>query len=142
VTHEISHRLYRQIIHLYPEPFRREFAEEMLSVFDQCQATQKNSHLLADALIAALRHQLHYLSTPVPARTELYSEVPSSPGLARNLALAVVALAIFTGLFARQDKPRIQTWATVRIEHRIWYLQRCDVATTRKPFRSTSRKDE
>ncbi len=117
MTGSISRRVYQHIILLYPEPFRREFGEEMLSVFDECQAAQKASYLLADGLRAALKQQLRYLFTPEPARTVLYSEVASSPSLARGLAMAVVALAILTSIFARDERPRTRAWGTIRIEH-------------------------
>ena len=142
MTATLSTRLYRRIILLYPEPFRREFGAEMLGVFNECRATQKISRLLADALIAALKQQLHYLATPAPAPTALYAEVPSSPGLARHLAMAVVAIAVSVGVFAPHKEPKTHAWATLRVEHRIWYLQRGDLATARKPFTSTPQKDE
>jgi hypothetical protein len=136
----ISHRLYRQIILLYPEPFRREFGEEMLGVFDECQATQEPWHLFADGLRAALKQQLRYLTTPAPERTALYSEVASSPGLARGLATAVVAAAIMAGLFVRDERPKARFWPKIHIEHRIWYLQCPNATSSPKLSCSTPRK--
>jgi hypothetical protein len=130
VTSSISHRLYQQIILLYPEPFRREFGEEMLSVFNECRATQGTPHLLADGLVAALKQQLRYLTIPAPQRTALYTEVASSPILARGLAMGVVAVAIVAGVFGRDERPNTHAWATVRTEeHQIWYLRCSNVAT-------------
>jgi hypothetical protein len=139
VTSSISHRLYQQIILLYPEPFRREFGEEMLTVFNECQATLGTPHLLADGLVAALKQQLRYLTTPAPERTALYSEVASSPTLARGLAMAFVAVAIVASVFGRDERPNTHAWATVRIEeHQIWYLQCSHVATC--PTLSSSKR--
>ena len=142
MTGSISRRLYQHIILLYPEPFRREFGEEMLSVFEECQVGQGAPYLLADGLRAALKQQLHYLATPAPARTALYSEVASSPSLARSLAMAVVAMAILTSIFVRDERPRTRPWATIRIEHRILYLQCSDVASRPKLVTSKLRKGE
>lgn len=130
MIHSISHRLYQQIILLHPEPFRREFGEEMLSVFKECQEIQGIPHLLADGLVTALKQRLHYLTIRAPERAGLYSEVASSPALARGLATAVVAVAIFASVFGRDDRPNTQAWPMVSIEkHQIWYLQCSNVET-------------
>ena len=138
MTSSISHRLYQQIILLYPEPFRREFGEEMLSVFDECQPTRGIAHLLADRLVAALKQQVRYLTIHAPDRTALYAEIASSSALARRLALAVVAVAIVAGVFGREGRPNKHAWATVRVEeHQIWHLQCSNVAIC--PTSSTSK---
>jgi hypothetical protein len=142
VTGSISRRLYQHIILLYPEPFRREFGQEMLSVFDECQPAQKTSYLLADGLFAGLKQQLHYLATPARERTALYSEVPSSPRLARTLAMAVLVTAALASVFAPSQRPRRQSWATIHIEHRIWYLQCSNAELSATLPRTKPRKGE
>jgi hypothetical protein len=130
----IARGAYRRIIRLYPEPFQREFGQEMLSVFDECQAGQTGiSHLLSDGLAGAMRQQWCYLVTPAPVRAELYSEIPASPLLASRLAFAVFAVAAFSGIFGPNEPPKVHARATVRIRHEILYYQ----TSTPKPVCST-----
>lgn len=134
MTGSMTRRIYRHILLLYPEPFRREFGEEMLGVFDQCQASHRGSpYLLADGLFAALRQHVHSFSAPEPHRAELFWEVPPSPALARALATAMLCIALFSGVSALNAKPKAQVWPTLHIERHIWYLQaasvKCDPAS-------------
>lgn len=129
----IAYRVYRRILLLYPEPFRREFGEEMLSLFDECRATQRSSFLLIDGLAAALKQQWRYWMCDAPQRTALYAEVPSAPMLARMLATGVIAVAICRGVLGRSERPAVETWPRIRIvEHNIWYLQCSNVVTAPK----------
>jgi hypothetical protein len=48
VTGSISRKLYQQSLLLHPEPFRHEFGDEMLGIFEQCKAEQGSWRLLAD----------------------------------------------------------------------------------------------
>lgn len=115
---------YRQIIRLYPEPFQREFGQEMLTVFDECRAGRMGiSHLLKDGLASAVKQQWAYLVTPAPVSTTLYSEVPASPTLASRLAIAVFALAAVSGIIAPSQRLKVHTWTTVRIQHEILCFQ-------------------
>jgi hypothetical protein len=98
--------LYRQALLLYPEPFRHEFADEMLSIFDECSAAQGSWHLLVDVLVSAARQQVYYFSIPAPKRAALYSEIASSPSLARILAVAVFGVVLIASLLAKGGKPK------------------------------------
>ena len=108
MTGSISRKLYRQFLLLYPEPFRQEFGDEMLDIFEECRATQGSWRLLADVVFSAAKQQIHYLSTPVPksaarkAASTFYSEIGASPNLARVLAVAVFGAALIAGLWAVQ----------------------------------------
>ena len=55
MTGSISRKLYRRLLMLYPEPFRREFGDEMLGVFEECRAAQGSWRLLADVVLSAAR---------------------------------------------------------------------------------------
>jgi hypothetical protein len=116
--------IYRQIIRLYPEPFQREFGPEMLSVFEECQTGRTAlSHLLADGLASAVKQQWCYLTSPAPVRTALYSEIPPSPVLASRLAIAVFAFAAISGIFGRNERPRVHIWTSAHFQHDILYFQ-------------------
>jgi hypothetical protein len=138
----ISRRLYQQIILLYPEPFRREFGQEMLGVFDECRAAQGGPYLLADGLVTALKQYLHYLAKPAPDKTALCWEVPSSPRLARSLAMAVLTTAVIANAFVRDPKPKTQAWPTIRTEYRICYFPLANVKMSPKLVSSKPHKGE
>ena len=101
----ISRKLYRRILLLYPEPFRHEFGEEMLSMFADCKAAQGILHVLADVVLSAAKQQIHYLSTPAPKSGPLYSEIAWSPNLARILAVAVFSVVLIASVLAGEGKP-------------------------------------
>ena len=46
---------YRSLLWLHPPAFRRQFAGEMLWIFDESAATEGCSHLIADGLVSLLR---------------------------------------------------------------------------------------
>jgi hypothetical protein len=50
--------LYRALLWLHPPAFRRQFAEEMLWIFDQAAAAEGARTLFADALISLARQWL------------------------------------------------------------------------------------
>ena len=101
----VSHQLYRRILLLYPEPFRDEFGDEMLSMFAECSAAQGSWHVFADLLLSAAKQQIHYLSIPAPKSAPLYSEIAWSPNLARILALAVFAVVLIASALTEREKP-------------------------------------
>ncbi len=121
MTGSISRKLYRQLLLLYPEPFRREFGDEMLSLFEECRRGQASWGLLADVVLSAGRQQIRYRSTPVPKSAPLYSEIGSSPNLARMLAVAVFGAALIAGVSIGR-KPEAPEYSTVvRREVRFWF---------------------
>lgn len=112
MTGSISRKLYRRILLLYPEPFRREFEDEMLSIFAECKAAQGSWHVLGDVLLSAAKQQVHYLSIPAPKSTRLYSEIAWSPSLARILAVAVLGVVLIAGALAGRKPEVREFWAT------------------------------
>ena len=125
MTASLSRRLFRQILLLYPEPFRREFADEMLGVFDQCRLAQPPSRLLIDGLMGALKQQSHYRALPALNRTGLYAEVPAAPTLARSLGIAALAFSFLaTALVQEQNPQAARHWIASPVVHEILYMQR------------------
>ena len=116
----ISRMLYRQFLFLYPEHFRNEFGDEMLSMFEECTGAQGSWHVLADVLIAAAKQRIRSLSVPVPKRVPLYSEIASSSNLARILAVTVFAAMLIMGVFTGGKAKSAERWA-VRSEVRFWF---------------------
>ena len=102
----ISRRLYRQFLFLYPEPFRHEFGAEMLGMFEECRVAQGTLRLLADVLLSAAKQQIYYLSAPVPTSALLYTEVASSPNLARILTVIVFGAALVAGV-SSAPRPKV-----------------------------------
>lgn len=121
MTASTSNRLYRQILRLYPEPFRLEFGSEILNVFAECSATQNVWPLLVDGLRTAVRQQWRYLTATAPERTALYSEVAMSPRLARTMAMMALVVALSTALFGHSEKPKPQPCITIGVEAHIVY---------------------
>jgi len=105
VTGSISRKLYRRILQLYPAPFRHEFGDEMLSMFEDCKSAQGSWLVLADVLLSAAKQQIHYLSIPAPKSAPLYSEIGWSPNLARILAVAVFGVVLIASAFVERKKP-------------------------------------
>lgn len=118
MTGSISRKLFQQFLLLYPEPFRHEFGDEMLSMFEECRAAQCPSRLLADVLLSAARQQIRYVSTPAPKSAPLYSEIASSPNLARILAIAVFVAALIPGVLVGGKPKAPESWA---VEVRFWF---------------------
>jgi hypothetical protein len=111
VTGSISRKLYRRVLLLYPEPFRHEFGDEMLSMFAECRAAQGSWHVLADVLFSAAKQQIRYLSTPAPKSAPLYSEIAWSPNLARILAVAVFGVVLIASVLAGGGAPKVrESW--------------------------------
>jgi hypothetical protein len=111
VTGSISRKLYRWVLLLYPEPFRDEFGDEMLSMFAECRTAQGSWHVLADVLLSAAKQQIHYLSIPAPKSAPFYSEIAWSPNLARILAVAVFCVVLIASALAGRGKPEVrESW--------------------------------
>ena len=120
MTGSISRKLYQQVLLLYPEPFRYEFGDEMLGVFEECKAAQGSWRLLADVVLSAAKQKIRYLLTPVPKSAPLYSEVASSQNLARRLALTVFCAALISGVLVGGKPKAPESWAA-RSEVRFWF---------------------
>ncbi len=117
----ISREIYRRFLVLYPEPFRQEFGDEMLDMFEACAAAQGSWKLLVDVVFSAFRQQFRYVATPSPKSTPLYTEIGSSPNLARVLAVAGFGAAILLGVFTTTGEsktPEAETALTP--EHHVW----------------------
>ncbi len=113
----ISRRLYQRFLRLYPEPFRQEFGDEMLGMFEECRGTQGCCRLFIEVVFSAAKQQIRYVSTPMPKSEFLYSEVVLSPDLARILAIASFGAALIVSLWAGGGKPRATaSWTMVRSE--------------------------
>lgn len=121
MTASISRMLYRQFLGLYPEPFRHEFGDEMLSMFEECRAAQGSWHVLADVLIGAAKQQIRILSIPVPKRVPFYSEIASSPNLARILAMTVFVAMLIAGFLTAGKAKSAESWMMARPEVRFWF---------------------
>lgn len=68
----ILRTLYRRTLLLYPEPFRHEFGDEMLSMFAECKAAQGAWHVLADVLLSAAKQQIRTISQFLRLRMHLF----------------------------------------------------------------------
>jgi hypothetical protein len=121
VTGSISRKLYQQFLLLYPEPFRREFGDEMLGVFEECRAAQGFWHLLSDVVLSAAKQQIHHRSTPVPKSAPLYSEIALGPNLARMLAVSVFGAALIAGVWVRGMVEARESWTVIRPETIFWF---------------------
>jgi hypothetical protein len=117
----ISRKLYQQLLLLYPEPFRHEFGDEMLSMFEECSGAQGSWHVLADVLLSTAKQQIHYRSSPMPKSVPLYSEIAPSPNLARILAAAVFAATLIIGVLTGGKPKSADSWMMVRSEVRFWF---------------------
>lgn len=134
MTGSISRKLYQRFLLLYPEPFRHEFGDEMLSMFENCRRVQGFWRLLADLVLSAAKQQIRYRSSPAPASAPLYSEIASSPNLARVLAAAALGAALIGGLLPGAKTRDSESWAALRSEHRFRFpaiasQQSCSDAT-------------
>ncbi len=104
----IARCLYRRFLGLHPEPFRIEFGEEMLEIFEASTADQGVFFVLTDVVLSAARQQVRYHTVPAPTRVPLFSEMPTAPGLAGFFASAVLVLtlAVSAGMSGPKAKPR------------------------------------
>jgi len=117
----ISREVYRRFLALYPEPFRQEFGDEMLDMFEACAAAQGSWNLLADVVFSAFKQQVRYVSTPSPKSTPLYTEIGSSPNLARVLAVAGFGAAILLGVFTTTGGSKtIGSQTALSPERHVW----------------------
>lgn len=121
MTGSISRKLYQQFLLLYPEPFRHEFGDEMLALWEECKAAQGGWRLLADVVVSAVKQQIHYHSTPVPDGAPLYSEIACFPKLARMLTVAVFAAALVVSVLLRGNQKASQSPVVVRQEALFWF---------------------
>ena len=121
MTGSVSRRFYRQLLLLYPGPFREEFGDEMLGMFDECSRALGAWRVLVDIALSAVRQQVHYLSTPVSMGAFLYSEIRASPNLARILAIAAFGVGLIASVFAggKPEAPKFP--AMVRSEALFWF---------------------
>jgi hypothetical protein len=93
----------------------------MLSMFEECRSAQGSWRVLADVLLSALKQKVHYLSTPAPKAAPLYSEIASSPCLARILVAAVCGVVLITGVLTGAKPKAPESWTMVRSEVRFWF---------------------
>jgi len=121
VTGSISSELYRQFLLLYPEPFRREFGDEMLVIFVECRGAQGSWRLFADVVLSAAKQQIRYLSTPAPKSAPLYSEIASSPNLARLLAVTFLCAALTAGVLVGGRPEASKSSTVVRSNALFWF---------------------
>jgi hypothetical protein len=104
VTGSISRNWFRRVLLLYPESFRQEFGDEMLSMFEECSEAQGCWRVLADVLLSAAKQQVHYLSIPAPKSAPLYLEIAWSPSLARILAVAMFGVVLIASVLEAGGK--------------------------------------
>jgi hypothetical protein len=140
VTRSISRKLYQRFLLLYPEPFRQEFGDEMLGIFEECRAIQGTWSLLVDVVMSAVRQRIRYVSAPAPKTAPLYVEITSSPYLARILAMAVFGAALVAGILVGGNPKASTSWTMCRPEVLFWFptgawAQHCSAAPrrTREP---------
>ena len=124
MSETLLRRVYRGLLRLHPEEFRREFGEEMLWIFDEISATKRTAPLFADAVGSLARQWLlrgnagrlgaEELEQPVlrvaagPFAGEhiLVPEKPLSPGrLLQGSVVAAVFLATLAFGAARPVTP-------------------------------------
>ncbi len=119
----ISREVYRRFLVLYPEPFRKEFGDEMLGMFEACAAAQGFWSLLSDVVFSAFRQQLRYASAPSPKSAPLYTEIGSSSNLARILAVAVAgfgAAMLFSVFTTTGESKMPELHTALRAGHHVW----------------------
>jgi hypothetical protein len=116
-----ARKFYQQLLWLYPEPFRHEFEDEMLSIFDECRAAQGSWRVLVDLLFSAAKQQIHYRCTPVSTSASLYSEVHLSPHLGVLLGIAALSTALMAGIWAGRKTEAPTLGAVIRPEAIYWF---------------------
>jgi hypothetical protein len=121
MTGSTKRKFYRRFLRLYPEPFRHEFGDEMLSMFDECRVSQGLWRLLADVLFSAAKQQIQYFSAPVPTSAPLYSETDLSLPLARLFAIAALVAAMITAVSVKGNRKAPGSWTMVRPEAVYWF---------------------
>jgi hypothetical protein len=121
MTGSISWKLYQRVLLLYPEPFRHEFGDEMLSIFEECRAAQGSSRVLADAVLSAVKQKAHYHLTHSSKTAPLYAEIGSSPSLARILAIAICGVVLISGVLTGGKPKAPESWTMVPSKVRFWF---------------------
>ena len=117
----ISRRLYCHFLALYPEPFRREFGDEMRSMFEECRSIQGALRLLTDLLLSVAKQRIHNFAKPLPKNALFSPSIGPSSNLARVLAAAILSVELTAGVLAgRPATPYIP--AVVRHEVLVWSL--------------------
>ncbi len=121
MTRSMARKLYQQFLLLYPEPFRHEFGDEMLGIFEQCQREQSAWHLLADVVLSVVRQQVRSRFTPVPRSAPLYAEIGSSPHLAWMLSVAAFGTALLASVWVGGSTETPTSGTVVRPEAIYWF---------------------
>jgi uncharacterized membrane protein YtjA (UPF0391 family) len=118
----ISRKVYRALLLLYPEDFRREFGDEMLSMLEECSAMQGYCLVFADALRSAAKQHLSHHWT-IRSRTAFaYSDIGCAPYLPQGLAIAALVVGLIAGALGHGGESRnADSWATAPAEVRFWF---------------------
>jgi hypothetical protein len=117
----LARRFYCGLLRLYPQPFRHEFGEEMLSVVDSCRETRGHWCLLIDVLLSAARQQISYHSTPDPTGSLLYSEVSLSLGFRPKLGVVTISLVLVASLWSGRVAEKAVPWTFAQPEVIYWF---------------------
>ncbi len=118
----ISRKVYQVLLLLYPADFRREFGDEMLSMFEECSATQGCYLVFADALRSAVKQHLPHFSTTRSRDEFAYSDIGCSPDLPRIVATAVLVIGLIAGVLGHGGESRNRdSWTMARAEVRFWF---------------------
>lgn len=118
----VSRKVYQVLLLLYPTDFRREFGDEMLTMFEDCRAAQGCCCVFTDALRSAAKQQVHHFSTTRLRDEFAYSDIGCSPDLARILAIAVFVVGLIAGVLTHGGGSRNRdSWTIARAEFRFWF---------------------
>lgn len=118
----ISRKVYEVLLSLYPADFRTEFGDEMLSMFEECRATQSCCCVFADALCSVAEQRVRHFSAARSRDDFPYSDIGSSPSLARMLAIAVFVVGLIAGVLGHGGASRNRdSWTMARAEARFWF---------------------
>lgn len=124
MTLSFSRKLYQHLLYLYPEPFRREFGDEMLDIFDACKQAESCSRLFADALQCAVKQRLYYHLSPAPERIPLYVEVPLHPPLAPRLAAVTLGFLLIAAVTTDSGVTPQKQYGKARVpQYKAMYFQ-------------------
>ena len=92
----MTRRLYSALLRLYPRPFREEYGEEMLSVFDQAPASRRPAFLLETAVAVVRRRFTSPQESATPSSgLSLYT----TPAGALSVRAVVPGIVVSAGLF-------------------------------------------
>jgi hypothetical protein len=117
VRHSITRCVYSQLLALYPPSFRREFGDEMASMFEECSSNQNSLALLSNVLLSVARQRIADLANSTRA---LFSPLAwPSVNVAQFSAATILCVELATALsIERPAFPQIST--TRRSEVRVW----------------------